>query len=376
MLYLDNASTTRVNPEVLTTYQSLLAKYFANADSIYDLGVEVHNLQEKSRNMLAKLLKVNSSELTFCSCASEANNLAIKGYAFANQHHGKHLICSAIEHSSVIEVFKQLEAHFGFSLTILPVNHQGVVEVETLRKAMRKDTILVAIMYVNNEVGSIQPINELAKVVHQEHYCAFLVDCVQALGKIDLDLTNVDLASFSAHKVNGLKGSGLLYHRLNKRLMPLVIGGQQESGLRAGTSNYVLNIVLAKTFRLALEKQQANQSRIHELKTYLYNELSSMPEISLNSDLNGSDYICSFSVLTSGSEIMMNALSKRGVYVSAKSTCSTSKKSYSPVLEAMGKDSKSLNGVLRVSFTYDTTLLEVQEFIKTLKEIIYAYSTN
>lgn len=376
MIYLDNAATTSLHPEVKKTYMYLLDHYFANASSIHRLGVKVNQLMEQSREQIASLLKVNSNELTFTASASEANNLAIKGYVFAHQHHGTHLICSKVEHSSVYEVFKQLECDFGFDVTYLDVNNEGVVEPETLQRAMRKDTILVACMYVNNEVGSINDINKLARIAHQNIHCAFLADCVQALGKLPIALKEIDLASFSAHKLHGLKGSGLLYHRKNLKLQSQIVGGGQEQGLRAGTSNAFENIVFAKTLRLACESQEKNLAYAKMLNEVARSELASMEEVKILSSLQGSPYILSLSVVVMGSEIVMNALQNKEIYVSAKSTCQSSFKGHSKVLQAMKCSEEEMNGVLRISFSSETTKEEVLQFVGTLKEIINEYRTK
>ncbi|MGL5540265.1 MAG: cysteine desulfurase family protein [Erysipelotrichaceae bacterium] len=376
MIYLDNAATTRLEPEVRKTYVHLLDTYFANSSSIHALGVKTHSLLQQSRSQIAHHLKVNSQELTFTASASEANNLAIKGYALANQQYGKHLICSKVEHSSVLGPIQQLQDEFGFEVSWLEVNHDGVVEPATLEKAMRPDTILVCAMMVNNEVGSINPIQKLAAIAHTNPRCVFFADGVQALGKIPVSLDGVDLASFSAHKINGLKGSGLLFHRKNVKLMPQIVGGEQEEGLRAGTSNVLTNIVLAKTIRLALEKQPKAYEQAKKLNQFIRSGLYDTKEVVFHSSIEGSPFILSLSVLGMGSEVLMNALEAREIYVSAKSTCSSKSKAYSKVLGAMGKTNEEMHGVLRVSFDSMTTLEEAKVFVKHLKEILHDYRTQ
>ena len=226
MVYLDYAATTPYNKDVLKTYTQLLEKYFYNADSIYSQGIEVNRLLEKSRGLLAKMLDVDEEEMIFTSCGSEANNMAIKGIAFQYQNRGKHIITTSIEHSSVYETCKELEEVFGFEVTYLPVDHTGHIQIDDLKKSIRNDTILVSVMCINNEVGSIQPIEEIKNVLKDHPLVKFHVDMVQALGKIKIDLKGIDCASFSAHKINGLKGSGLLFKRKSTTLVPLINGGQ------------------------------------------------------------------------------------------------------------------------------------------------------
>lgn len=247
MIYLDYVSTTPLRKEVLETYQTLLQRYFANADSMHSLGYEVNSLMEKSRSLIAEYLHVKDNELFFTSGASESNNTAIKGCAFAYQNRGKHIITSSIEHSSVFNTCKELEEVFGFEVDYISVSKNGELNLKELEDKIRDDTILVSIMYVNNEVGMINPIDKISEIIRKKNpKTKFHVDMVQALGKIPVHLTNVDLASFSAHKIYGLKGSGLLYKKSSTQIIPLINGGQQESGLRGGTSNATVNIVLAK----------------------------------------------------------------------------------------------------------------------------------
>ncbi|MEG0823846.1 MAG: aminotransferase class V-fold PLP-dependent enzyme, partial [Erysipelotrichaceae bacterium] len=234
MIYLDYASTTPLNEEVLETYTRLLKEYYANADSMHDLGMKVEMLQKQSRESISKLLKVKSEEIIFTSGASEANNLAIKGYAFKNKKRGKHIISTRVEHSSIFNALKQLKEEFGYEITLLNTNSKGQVELEELKKYLREDTILVSIMGINNESGAIQPIKEIAEYVHNNSRAVVHMDAVQMLGKMEIDLSYIDMASFSAHKIYGLKGSGILYKKNIIELMPIINGGQQEYGLRGG----------------------------------------------------------------------------------------------------------------------------------------------
>lgn len=373
MIFFDSASTTPLHPEVLKTYHYLLDKYFANGDSLYDIGIEVNNLMEQSREIIASLLKVHSNEIIFSSGASESNSMFIKGVALAYQHKGKHLVTSNVEHSSVKGAFKQLEDVFGFEVSYVPVNDQGVITPEVLKKYIRKDTILVSIMSINNEMGAINNIRELSKVVKENSRAFFHSDCTQSLGKHDLDLDVLDAASFSAHKIYGCKGSGFLYKKQNIQLIPLINGGQQEFELRGGTSNHPSNIVLAKTLRLALENQKEHFEHVNQLNNLLRRELNKMDEILLNSSEEATPYILNFSCTCMTSEILLNALNERKIYVSAKSTCHSKTRSASDVLLAMGIDKERASQAIRVSFSYLNNENEVLEFVKNLKEIFYEY---
>lgn len=374
MIYLDYASTTPVNPEVLKAYTYVLEKYYANTDSLHDAGLKVAELMEQSREQTASCLKVKAHELMFTSGASEANNTAIKGSAFALQYRGKHLITSCVEHSSVTQAMKQLEELFGFEVTYLPVNHEGVVEAETLRKALRKDTILVSIMALNNEVGAINDIASLAKITHEHSRAVFHSDCTQILGKQPLTfLSEIELASFSAHKIYGLKGSGLLYHKQNVRLVPLICGGQQEAGLRGGTSNAPCNIAWAKTMRIATETMAAHNHHVTMLNQQLRQGLAAIEGVEINSPKHATPYILNFSIQGMTSEIMLNALNHYGICVSSRSTCSSKTKAPSKVLMAMGYSEERATHSLRISLSHLSTASEIDHLLKVLKEIFNDY---
>lgn len=375
MIYFDSASTTKLNDEVLTAYHSLLAKTFANSESLYDAGMEMHNLMEKSRAAIASFLHILPQEVYFTSGASESNSAIIKGVAFANRDKGKHIITTCVEHSSVMNACRQLAEEFGFEITYLPVDPTGKIRISDLEKALRSDTILVSIMYVNNESGAIMPLEEIKRVVKKSR-AVLHVDCVQALGKLDIDLKNIDCASFSAHKINGLKGSGLLIKKQHIRMLPLINGGQQEMGLRGGTANAPANIVWAKTLRLALEKQVSSMKHIHQLNQLLRNELTKMEEIHFNSGEDALDTILNFSVSGLTSEVLMNALNAKGICVSAQSTCSSKSTSASHVLLAMGIDEEAARRSIRISLSKENTEKEIIYFIQVLKESIKQYGTN
>ncbi|HQB33037.1 MAG TPA: cysteine desulfurase family protein, partial [Erysipelotrichaceae bacterium] len=322
--YFDYSSTTPVNDDVLNTYFKVLKKYYVNSDSIYPRGVEVYNLMEKAREKTASLLNVLAKEVIFTCSGSEANNLAIKGTALKRMSYGKHIIASNVEHSSVENSLKWLKEYLGFEVTYLPVNQQGVIETADLIKALREDTILVTVMYVNNESGAVMPIEEIKRIVRKYPACYLHCDCVQAVGKIDFDLTDIDLASISAHKIYGLKGSGVLVKKQHVQIAEVISGGQQEFHLRGGTSNAAANIVFAKTLRLALEAFKANKDRIIQYHDYLLQELKKLDKVVINSPEDGCPAVVNFSCLTVTSQVMMNALSLKGFEVSASSTCDSS----------------------------------------------------
>lgn len=376
MVYLDYASTTPIRKEVLDTYTMLLGKYYGNSDSLHEIGRASSKLMEQSRAQIAQLLRVHKDEIIFTSCASESNNYAIKGFAFQNKRRGNHIISTCVEHSSVSMALEQLKVVFDFEITYLPVYEDGKIRLDDLKKALRKDTILVSIMMVNNETGAINPIKECADYVHKNSRAFFHVDGVQALGKVDVPIEAVDMATFSAHKIYGLKGSAILYKKSNIELLPLISGGQQEYGLRAGTSNAPANIMFAKTLRLILEEKEKNLKYVKGLNEKLRKEISNMEDMIINSPEDASPYILNISCLKIGSEIMLNALNSKGFAVSAQSTCSSHSKAVSKVLLAMGTGELRATHAIRISLSHLTTMEEIQSFLKALKEIYHDYRTK
>lgn len=363
MIYLDYVATTPLNNEVLNTYHSLLTKYFYNADSMYDKGIEVNSLMEQSRKLISEAFSVKEDELIFTSCGSEANNMAIKGVAFQYQNRGKHIITTAIEHSSVYETCKELEQVFGFEVTYLNVDQKGRISLQELENSIREDTILVSIMYVNNEIGVINPIDQIKQIVKKHDKIKLHFDMVQALGKLPINLNNVDLASFSAHKIYGLKGSGLLFKRRSTTIVPLINGGQQELGIRGGTSNACTNIVFAKTLRLALTDFDKKRKHIKEINDYCRKCLLEIDGIVINSD----KYCClpsilNFSCVGYKPEVILHDLEMNEIYISTRSACSSKTSNVSRVMACLNIDEKISSSALRISFSEQTTKEEIDQF--------------
>ena len=370
IIYLDNASTSKVNSEVLDSFNQISLKYFANASSIHRLGQESNRLLEKSREQILSLLNLNHHEVIFTSGATEANNLAIRGYALANRNRGNHLITSATEHPSVLNTFKQLEK-YGFEITVLPVNEKGVIEVNSLREAVNEQTILVSIMSVNNEIGAINPIKEIGEYLKKYPKIAFHVDMTQAIGKIDIPLENVDMFSFAGHKIHGLLGSGALVKEKKIVLEPQNSGGGQENNLRSGTNTVALSASLAKALRLAIVNRETNYQKVSELRDYLVSYLKDNEDkYVLNSLDKNNPYIVNFSLKNRKASVVVEALSNRNIMVSSLSACHSKNEDYSYVVYALKHDMCLAHNTIRVSFSYDNTLDDVKDFIKALKEII------
>ncbi len=371
-IYFDGASTTAIHPDVLSTYKTLLDKYYVNSESLYDEGSEISRMMEKARSAIAELLGVNANDTIFTSGSSEANSSAIKGVCFS-QPDKKHIITTNVEHSSIMNACLQMEQVFSYDVTYLPVNHEGVVTLRQVKDAMRPDTALVSIMAVNNEVGSVNPIDEISEYVKKHTHAYMHTDLTQAIGKVDVNLQNVDLASISAHKLEGLKGSGILVKKVHVPFVPLINGGEQEYGIRGGTSNACVNMIFAKTLRLALENGKKYHDYITDLQTYLIDELKKIPGILMNQPEKATCNIVNFSYEKIPSEVMQNALNKRGFMVSARSTCASKSDDPSYVLSAMGYSSRRASSCIRISLTYRNTKEEIQQFIESLKEIISQY---
>lgn len=370
-IYLDHVSTTKPHKEVLDTYTKLLEKYYYNSDALYDDGVAVYRLQEEARAKIANMLNVRSDEIIFTSGASEANSMAIKGICL-NSKERKHIITSIYEHSSVYNAIRQMEDKLGFEVTYLYPDDQGVIKPEKVKEALRSDTLLVSIMHVNNEIGSINDVESIAEIVKKHSGTYFHVDMTQSLGKIAINLDNIDMASFSAHKIHGLKGSGFLYKRNYIEIAPLISGGQQEFKIRGGTSNACTNIVLAKTVRMALDEMVSSAKKIKELKDYCLEELAKIDEVTINSPKNAIYNIINVSTNVK-SEVMMNAFNLKGIMVSSKSTCGSRENEPSRVLLSIGVDD---NNAIRISFDNTNTIQEIDEFIKILKGNIKKYGRD
>ncbi len=371
-VYFDNASTTNIHPDVLKSYISLLEKYYVNSESIYNEGIEINSMLEKARRAIAGLLGVQASDIIFTSGSSESNTSAIKGVCAANREK-KHIITTNVEHSSIMNCCKQMEQLFGYRLTYLPVNHDGCVTLQQVKDALDEDTAIVSIMCVNNESGSINPIPEISEYVKKHSHAYMHVDLTQAIGKVEIDLHNVDLASISAHKLEGLKGSGILVKKTFVPFVPLINGGEQEFGLRGGTSNAVVDMVFAKTLRLALENGKKYHADIVQMHDRLVQGLQEIPGVEINSPANAIPSTINFSYENIPSEVMQNALNEAGFMVSARSTCDSKSMNPSYVLLAMGYSEKRASSCIRISLSYHNSLEEVDQFLEALKGVIKQY---
>lgn len=372
MIYLDNSATTKPNPQVLDSFTKASTQYFGNASSIHGIGMDAERLLRKSREQAASLLEVNPNEIIFTSGGTEGNNLAIKGIALEHQNRGKHIITSSIEHPSVIETCQGLEK-LGFEVTCLDVDESGLVDIDSLKKEIREDTILVSIMHVNNEIGSIQPIRAIGEVVQNYPKAFFHVDHVQGYGKVPLNMQEcfIDLCTISGHKIHGLKGTGLLYVKHNVRLFSLAHGGGQERKIRSGTENIAGIVSLVKAMRLAKENQSKLSHHLSDLKDRLMEQLQTIDRVVINTpQANSAPHIINFSARGLKPEVVIHALEDFDIFISTKSACSSKSADESAVLIACGKEREVAISGLRVSMSFETTREEIDYFSQKLKAVI------
>ncbi|MGY0693057.1 cysteine desulfurase family protein [Virgibacillus sp. FSP13] len=371
MIYLDNSATTKPHPEVLKSFQQVSETYFANPSSIHQFGGEAEKLLLTAKDQVAQILQVEPNEVIFTSGGTEGNNTAIKGIALQHQARGKHIITTTIEHPSVIEACQALET-LGFEVTYLPVNQNGVVSVKDLIHAIRDDTILISVMHVNNELGSVQPIEEIGLIAKEHPKLFFHVDNVQGLGKLPLDLSDsgIDLCTMSGHKIHGLKGTGILYVNKRTKLFSLLHGGNQEQGIRSGTENLAGAVAMAKALRLITDRQKNDGAAMLELSNYLCNELVSMDGVEVNTPKDAAPHIINFSVPGVKPEVVIHMLGEQHIYISTKSACSSKQTDESKILAACGFNQARTISALRVSLSYDSTEEEINIFLNALKQAI------
>ncbi|MFS8963044.1 cysteine desulfurase [Lactobacillus delbrueckii] len=373
MIYFDNSATTKMAPEALETYSQVVTKIWGNPSSLHKLGDRAHGLLEASRKQVADLLGVNTDEIYFTSGGTESNNTAIKGTAWAKREFGNHIITSSVEHASVANTFTELE-NLGFRVTRLPVDKEGRVNPEDLKAALDKDTTLVSIMGVNNEIGTIQPIKEISEILADYPNIHFHVDNVQALGKGIWDqvfTSRVDMMSFSSHKFHGPRGIGILYKKRGRMLMPLCEGGGQEKGLRSGTENLAAIAAMAKAARLLLTDEKEKADREYAIKEKISKYLAGKPGIHIFSPLkaNFAPHILCFALEGIRGETLVHTLEDQDIYISTTSACASKKADEASTLVAMKTPDAIATSAVRLSFDESNTLEEADEFIAAFDEI-------
>jgi len=374
MVYLDNSATTRTDPEVIRVMADVMEKVYGNPSSLHGIGDKAHRLIGEAREAVARTLGVQPREIVFTSGGTESNNLAIKGVAEQFRNRGRHLITTEVEHPSVYQAFRQLEER-GWRVTYLPVDRLGRVSEEDVEKALTEDTVLVSVMHVNNEVGTIQPVEAIGRVLRSKPKVIFHVDAVQAFGKLELDPVRwgVDLLSISGHKFHGPKGVGALYIREGLRLTPLLAGGGQEGGLRSGTENVPGIAGLAKAAILAQQRRETVRQWQRWKEELIQAVTSRLEGVVVNGDTTtegGAPHILSLSFPGLKSEVIVHALEQEKVFVSSKSACSSKKETPSRVLTAMGLDDRTAIGSIRISMGYDTVESDIRQCAQALIRVI------
>lgn len=371
--YLDNAATTKPAEEIVNIMVKALTVLYGNPSSLHKKGVEVEREIKKARKLLGKALGCTEKEIVFTSGGTESNNLAIKGFIKANSRNGNHIITSKIEHKSVLNLYKGLEQE-GYRVTYLDVDKNGLIMLQQLKEAISAETILVSIMHVNNEVGSIQPIKEINSIIRKKNTkTRFHVDGVQSFGKIKYSVKDlgVDSLSVSGHKIHGPKGIGALYIKNGTKISPVLVGGGQESELRAGTENVPGILGLGEAVKLLFTNIDEKITQIAELKKYLHGLLEKeLNDIHFNSGIDDrfAPHIINVSLLGIRSEIMLHSLETDGVFISSGSACSAKKKGYSHVLEAMHLQESYIDSAIRISLSYNTTKAEIDYAVGKMKE--------
>ncbi len=378
-VYLDNSATTRVLPEAAELMTKIMCEDYGNPSSLHIKGMRAEQYLRYARETMAKLLKVNEKEIFFTSGGTESDNMALKGGAFANSRRGRHLITTQIEHPAVLNTMRYLET-MGYQVTYLPVDGCGQISLESLRRAMRQDTILVSIMHTNNEVGSLQPIESAGALIRQMNpYTLFHVDAVQGFGKarIHPKKMGIDLLSISGHKIHGPKGVGVLYISERAKIQPLMHGGGQQMNLRSGTDNVPGAAGMAKAAELLYAHYEEDQERLRQYKKYFCDGVRKLEGVKVNGLLpdqpdgeGTAAHIVSVSFRGVRSEVLLHALEENGIYVSAGSACAARKPQPSATLKAMGVEKELLGSTIRFSFSVYTTKEELDYTLQALYDKI------
>ena len=361
--YLDNSATTPVSQGVKEIVIKTMMEDYGNPSSMHMKGVEAERYLRQAKEILAKILKVNEKEIIFTSGGTESNNLALIGIANANHRAGKHIITTSVEHASVLNTVKYLEEQ-GFEVTWLPVDEHGHIRLEDLEAALREDTILVSMMYVNNEIGALEPVEEAAKLIHQKNpKTIFHVDAIQAFGKYRIypKRQGIDALSVSGHKIHGPKATGFLYVSEKVKIKPIIFGGGQQKGMRSGTDNVPGIAGIAEAAKEAYENFDEKTERMYELKDYLIEKLSAIDGVKINSKKGraGAPHIVNVSFVGVRSEVMLHELESHQVYVSAGSACSSNHPHISETLAGIGLSAEEIDSAIRFSFSDLTTKEEL-----------------
>ncbi len=373
MIYFDNSATTKVAESVLETYRKVSEQFFGNPSSLHRLGDVTSQLLKQSRAQIAQTLQVKPSEIFFTSGGTEGDNWVIKGTAIEKARFGKHMITTTVEHPAVYETMNQLE-QLGWEITYLPVNDEGVILPADLKAALREDTVLVSMIAVNNEVGSMQPLKEVGELLKNYPAVHFHVDAVQALGLIDLNLgedSRIDFAVFSGHKFKAPRGIGFIYAKDGRKIAPLLTGGGQETSMRSGTENLPAIAAMAKAVRLIFEDVEEKQAHLRSLQMTLRNYLETKEKVQIFTPENHAPHILCFGIEGIRGEVTVHAFEEKDMYISTTSACSSRALDVeSSTLHAMGVTKRIAETANRVSFSAENTHEELAQFIEAFDEIL------
>ncbi|WP_395386999.1 cysteine desulfurase family protein [Pediococcus parvulus] len=378
MIYFDNSATTKVAPEVLKTYQTVSEKIWGNPSSLHAMGETAFNLLEQSRKQIADLLNVKPHEIFFTSGGTEGDNWVVKGTAIEKRTFGKHLITTAVEHPAITNSMEQLR-RLGYDITYLPVDKEGRISIKDLEAAIRPDTILVSIMAVNNEIGTLQPIKEAADVLKKYPKIHFHIDAVQGIGKgIQSAIFNdrVDFVTFSGHKFHAPRGIGFIYAREGRRIAPLMTGGGQEKNQRSGTENLPAIAGMAKALRLLLKDEPANVKHQQTVKETIFDHVSKFKNVTMFTQRNDgfAPHILCFAIKGVRGETVVHAFERYNIFISTTSACSSKKQVESSTLAAMKTPDDIATSAIRVSLDADNTVAEAEEFNKVFDKLYAEFS--
>ena len=372
--YLDNSATTVCEPGVVEKVVQMMSVIYGNPSAMHNKGVEAENYIKEAKEIIAKTMKVQEKELIFTSGGTESNNLAIMGCAAANHRMGKHLITTKIEHPSVGNVMKHMEEE-GFEVTYLPVDENGIVKLDKLKEALRPDTMLVSVMHVNNEIGAVQPIEEIGKIVKANNKATlFHVDAIQGYGKYRIypKKMGIDLLSVSGHKIHGPKGVGFLYCDSKVKIKPIIFGGGQQKDLRSGTENVPGIVGLAEAAKEIYTDFEDKMKHLYEIKEYFVEKVTELEGTKINglAGKESAPHVVSVSFPGIRSEVLLHSLEDKEIYASAGSACSSNKPAVSATLKAINAPKEHLDSTLRFSFSVHTTKEEIDYCIEVLKGLL------
>ena len=372
MIYFDNSATTKPYPEALATYTEVANRIWGNPSSLHNLGSQATRILEASRKQIAELIGKKAEEIYFTSGGTEGDNWILKGVAFEKAPYGKHIIVSDIEHPAIKESAAWLKTQ-GFEVDYAPVDARGFVKVDALANLLRPDTTLVSVMAVNNEIGSIQPIHDIAALLEDRPTISFHVDAVQALAKVATEVylpERVDFATFSSHKFHGLRGVGFVYIKEGKKITPLLTGGGQEKEMRSTTENVAGIAATAKALRLAMENQEAFASKTQQMKEVIRKELANYPDVTI---FSGEDHfaphILTFGIKGVRGEVVVHAFEEFDIYISTTSACSSKAGKPAGTLIAMGVDKSIAQTAVRLSLDLENDMSQVEQFLTKFKLI-------